>query len=98
MATAIWIVWRDHGIKNARSAFGWFGIQLLLNSLWSVLFFGWNNPAAAAVEILFLWLAILLTIITFRNKSRTAAKLLIPYFVWVSFAMILNITIWQLNR
>jgi len=97
MATAAWIVWCKHGMKNARNAFAWFGIQLILNSLWSILFFGWNNPGAAAVEILFLWLAILLTLVTFSKKSKTASLLLVPYFVWVSFAMVLNITIWQMN-
>ena len=98
MATAAWIVWRKHGIKNARNAFIWFGVQLILNSLWSVLFFGWNNPGAAAVEILFLWLTILITLVAFSKKSKTAGLLLVPYFLWVSFAIVLNISIWQMNR
>ncbi|MBT6724427.1 MAG: tryptophan-rich sensory protein [Planctomycetaceae bacterium] len=97
MAIAAWLVWRKHGMKNARSAFGWFGIQLVLNSLWSVLFFGWNNPGAAAAEILLLWLTILLTMVTFSKKSKAAGLLLVPYFLWVSFAMVLNISIWQMN-
>jgi tryptophan-rich sensory protein len=97
MAIAAWLVWRKHGMKNARSALVWFGIQLVLNSLWSVLFFGWNNPGAAAAEILLLWLTILLTMVTFSKKSKAAGLLLIPYFLWVSFAMVLNISIWQMN-
>lgn len=97
MAIAAWLVWRKHGMKNARSAFVWFGIQLVLNSLWSVLFFGWNNPGAAAAEILLLWLTILMTMVTFSKKSKAAGLLLVPYFLWVSFAMVLNISIWQMN-
>ena len=97
MATAAWIVWCKHGIKNARTAFFWFVIQLILNSLWSILFFGWNNPGAAALEIIFLWLTILMTIVAFWNKSKVAALLLVPYFLWVSFAITLNIAIWRMN-
>ncbi len=97
MAIAAWLVWRKHGMKKARRALVWFGIQLVLNSLWSVLFFGWNNPGAAAAEILLLWLTILLTMVTFSKKSKAAGLLLVPYFLWVSFAMVLNISIWQMN-
>ena len=97
MAIAAWLVWRKHGMKKARRALVWFGIQLVLNSLWSVLFFGWNNPGAAAAEILLLWLTILVTMVTFSKKSKAAGLLLVPYFLWVSFAMVLNISIWQMN-
>ena len=72
MAIAAWLVWRKHGMKNARSAFVWFGIQLVLNSLWSVLFFGWNNPGAAAAEILLLWLTILLTMVKAVRAMKVA--------------------------
>lgn len=74
-----------------------FVIQLGLNSIWSFLFFGLKSPYYAFVEIIFLWLAILLTIYQFRKISKTASYLLIPYIIWVSFAAILNYNIWILN-
>jgi benzodiazapine receptor len=83
--------------KEIRIALFIFDIQLLLNVLWSVLFFGMHNPGYAFIEIIFLWLAILLTIISFFKISKTAAYLLIPYILWVSFASFLNYSIWQLN-
>ena len=71
--------------------------QLVLNTLWSVVFFGLRKPGWALVEIFVLWLAIIVTIISFNKISKLAALLLIPYLLWVSFAMILNYSIWQLN-
>lgn len=97
MAVAAWLVWRGHGWSAARSALMWFGIQLSLNVLWSVLFFGLQRPSLAFAEILALWLAIVVTCFGFRNKSRTAALLLIPYLAWTSFAVLLNFTLWRMN-
>jgi tryptophan-rich sensory protein len=74
-----------------------FGIQLLLNALWSILFFGLQSPGLAFAEILVLWAAIAATIWQFNKIDRRAAYLLIPYILWVSFAAILNFSIWQLN-
>jgi len=74
-----------------------FGIQLVLNTLWSIIFFGLHSPGGALVEIVFLWLAILATIIAFAKISKPAAWLLSPYILWVSFAMYLNYSIWVLN-
>ena len=74
-----------------------FTIQLILNALWSFLFFGMCNPFLALIEILLLWLMILETIKVFKSIDPLASKLLIPYFLWVSFAMILNGGIWWLN-
>lgn len=74
-----------------------FGAQLLLNILWSVLFFGLHSPLLAFIEIILLWIAILTTIIIFYRTSRTAAYLMIPYILWVSFAAVLNIFIVILN-
>lgn len=73
-------------------------IQLGLNALWSVLFFGRRSPLAGFVEIVFLWVAIVLTIFAFARISRFAALLLVPYLVWTSFAVILNAAIWRKNR
>lgn len=83
--------------KNVQRALEVFGLQLILNTLWSILFFGLQNPFAALIEIFILWLAILWTIVAFYKVSRTAAYLLIPYIVWVSFASFLNGSIVWLN-
>ncbi len=72
--------------------------KLALNGLWSVLFFGLRSPAAALVEIVLLWGAIVATIAAFARISRTAALLLVPYLLWTTFAAILNGAIWRLNR
>jgi len=74
-----------------------FIFQLLLNILWSVIFFGLKSPGLAFVEILMLWFAILYTIVNFYRISKTSAFLFIPYIVWVSFAAILNFFVWKLN-
>lgn len=75
----------------------WFYIQLVLNSLWSILFFGLQQPMIAFIEIMALWAFILITIITAFKKSRAASYLLIPYLAWVSFAGALNLAIAILN-
>ena len=74
-----------------------FAAQLILNMLWSFLFFGLRSPLAGFIEITILWLAILLTIIFFFRVSIPAGLLLVPYLVWVSFALVLNLAIWRLN-
>ncbi len=99
MGVAAFLVWR-RGWKNKRVkiALAIFGAQLVLNTLWSILFFGLRSPGAALVEIFFLWLAILATVITFYRVSKPASYLLLPYIVWVSFAVVLNYSIWNLNQ
>ena len=74
-----------------------FATQLILNILWSVIFFGQHSPDLAFFEILMLWVAIMFTIVNFYRVSKAAAFILIPYIVWVSFAAILNYLIWMLN-
>ncbi len=74
-----------------------FVLQLILNILWSVIFFGWHNPGLAFFELLALWFAIMFTIINFYRVSKAAAILLVPYILWVSFAGVLNYSIWMLN-
>jgi translocator protein len=98
MGISLYIVW-DKGLQDREVKIGLiiFGIQLVLNSLWSFLFFGLKSPYYGFVEIIFLWLAIFLTIIKFRNISKTASDLLIPYILWVSFAALLNYYLWTLN-
>jgi hypothetical protein len=74
-----------------------FLLQLSLNSLWSLLFFGMHNPSLAFVEIVVLWLSILWTIIEFKKISKPAAWLLVPYLAWVTFASYLNLAVAILN-
>ncbi|MFH1541625.1 MAG: TspO/MBR family protein [bacterium] len=98
MAVAAYLVWqKGWGDKSVRTALFIFLIQLMLNSLWSILFFGLHQPIWAFIEIIFLWSAILLTILRFKKLSQPAAWLLIPYLLWVSFASLLNLFIVMLN-
>ena len=97
MAVAAWLVWRQAGFAGAKLPLALFAIQLALNSLWSVLFFGLQNPGAAVIEIILLWAAILATLISFWKRSRWAGGLLVPYLAWVTFATVLNVAIWRMN-
>lgn len=98
MGSAAFLVWKK-GLerRDVKIALGIFFGQLVLNTLWSIIFFGLHNPGGALIEIAFLWLAILATIIAFARISRPAAWLLAPYILWVSFAAYLNYSIWTLN-
>lgn len=98
MGIAAFLIWREGwNRKDVKIAFGAFIIQLVLNTLWSIIFFGFHNPGVAFVEIIFLWLAILAIIIVFSKVSKPAAWFLVPYIFWVSIAAYLNYTIWILN-
>jgi translocator protein len=98
MGIAAFLVWRKgFALKNVRISLGIFFSQLVLNILWSIIFFGWHSPGGALVEIIFLWLAIAATIVVFNKVSKPAAWLLVPYILWVSFAAYLNYSIWHLN-
>lgn len=79
--------------RNREKAIFVFVLQLVLNALWSIIFFGMKNPTLALVDIAALWIAIFLTIKAFFKISKPSAYLLIPYFLWVSFASILNLSI-----
>ncbi|HUU05640.1 MAG TPA: TspO/MBR family protein [Patescibacteria group bacterium] len=99
MAVAAYLVWhKGLGFKGVGTALTVFLVQLLLNALWSPVFFGLRSPLAGAVVIVVLWLAILATIIAFAKISPPAAWLLVPYLLWVSLATVLNISIYFLNR
>ena len=97
MAVAAWQVWRRGGWREQRRPLILFVVQLALNALWTPLFFGLNRPDLAFAEIVLLWLAIVATIRAFARVRTTAAWLLAPYLAWVSFASVLNFTIWRLN-
>lgn len=99
MGIAAFLVWQK-GVKHkqVKQALFIFGSQLVLNALWSIIFFGFKSLLFAFFEIIFLWLAILGTILTFFRVYKPAAFLLIPYIFWVSFAAYLNYYIWILNK
>ncbi len=96
---ALYLVWRQ-GWNNppVKSAMIIFIVHLVVNILWSVVFFGLKSPLAGFFVIVTLWFLILLTIIYFTNVSKTAGILLIPYIVWVSFASVLNFMLYKLNH
>lgn len=100
MAIAAGLVWDKVKEQNeaVKKALGFFLIQLTLNAIWSYLFFGLKNPMLALIEIVLLWLMIYETYLKFIKINKTAAYLLIPYLAWVSFATVLNASIWWLNR
>ncbi len=98
MGISSYIVYRAGWERSdVKWALGVFAIQLVLNVMWSALFFGARNPGAAVIEIAILWLAIAATIVLFYRISPVAGLLMVPYLCWVSFAAYLNYTIWQLN-
>jgi benzodiazapine receptor len=99
MAVAVFLVWKQgFGVPGVKLALAVFLVQLVLNALWSVLFFGLRSPLAGLVEIAVLWVAILATIILFFRVSVPAGVMLLPYIAWVSFAAVLNAAIFVLNR
>lgn len=97
MGTAAWLVWRRAGFSGAAVVLGLFIAQLVLNTLWSWIFFGLRNPGAAFIEIIVLWVAILAVLIGFWRVRTAAGVLLLPYLAWVTFAAGLNMQIWRLN-
>ena len=98
MGIAAFLVWKKGwDRRDVKIALGIFVGQLVLNTLWSIIFFGLYSPGSAFIEIVFLWLAIFVTIILFAQISKLAAWLFVPYIIWVSFAMYLNYSIWILN-
>ena len=98
MGVAAGIVW-SKGIHHiwVKTALYHFSFQLIFNALWSVVFFGFNKPFWALLVILILLALILLNMKSFRVASKTAAYLLVPYFLWVCFATLLNYKIWEMN-
>lgn len=99
MGIALFLVWKEDTSEELKKiAIALFSVQLILNFFWSFIFFNQQQPGWALVEIIAMWFFILLTIFAFAQVNKTAAWLLVPYISWVSFATILNYSIWQLNR
>jgi tryptophan-rich sensory protein len=99
MGVAAFLVWRK-GLENrqVRIALIVFLVQLVLNALWSVAFFGLESPLFGLIVIAALWVAILFTTLMFYRISWVAGVLMLPYLLWVTFAAVLNESIWLLNR
>lgn len=99
MGVAAFLVWR-RGLESrlVRVALAWFLGQLVLNALWSPVFFGWHRIGLALIVLVLLWIVLAVTLWRFAGISKAAAALLIPYLLWVSFAGVLNASIWWLNR
>ncbi len=98
MGVSLFIVLRKTaGSATPKAALSAFALQLLLNGLWSWIFFGLHMPALAFAEIVFLWLAIGISAVHFWHIKRAAGLLLLPYLGWVTFAAWLNFSLWRLN-
>ncbi len=97
MGISLFFVWRRPDHPKFKIAFIFFFVQLILNIFWSAAFFGLRSPLLGLIDIVLLWIAILFTILNFLKVSKFAGVLLLPYLVWVSFATLLNFSLWILN-
>jgi translocator protein len=97
MGIAAWRIWRLRSLEPTRTAFAVFGVQLCLNLAWSFLFFGLQRVDLALLEIVILLIAIITNTIVFWRIERLAGLLFVPYAVWVTYATILNASLWLLN-
>jgi benzodiazapine receptor len=95
MAIAAWLVWRQNGFRGA--ALTLYIAQLVLNALWTWIYFVWRDGMWAFVEIVVLWAFILATLVAFWRLRPLAGALLIPYLAWVSFATALTYATWRAN-
>lgn len=98
MGLSLYIVWKDELKSKTRNAFfAVFGIQLILNALWSFLFFGLRSPFLGLLDIILLDIMVIVTIIYAKSISKLAMILLIPYLIWIVFASFLNYVIFLVN-
>jgi translocator protein len=97
MAVAAWRVWRLQTGSARTAVLRSYGSQLVLNALWSVLFFGLRRPDLALLDIAALWLVLVIALVRFWRADRIAGALWVPYVAWVSFAFALNAAVWRLN-
>ena len=98
MGVAVFLVWRQGlGQPGVKSAFTLFWVQLVINLMWSVVFFGWHSILGGAVIIISLWVLVLITMIKFFRLSKVAGGLLVPYLAWLSIASALNVWVLILN-
>jgi len=103
MGISIYLIWSAYAKapaeknKKIKPTLWLFWIHLFFNAIWSIIFFGFQNPGLAFLNILIIWVFIVVLMVKFWRINKLAAYLLIPYFLWVSFASILNYYIWYLN-
>lgn len=97
MGLAAWLVWRKRSVTGVSTALALYLVQLALNALWTWLFFTWRAGAAAFVEIALLLVVLAATVLRFKKISKTAALMLVPYFLWTGFAGALTLSVWQAN-
>ncbi|HEY4371627.1 MAG TPA: TspO/MBR family protein [Burkholderiales bacterium] len=97
MAVAAWLVWREAGWEGFAGPLGLYVVQLLLNSVWPWLFFSRHRPGAALLDMSGLWIAVAATMVSFWHVMPFAGMLFIPYLAWLSFAAVLNFSIWRAN-
>ncbi|MBU2416353.1 tryptophan-rich sensory protein [Patescibacteria group bacterium] len=98
MGISIYLIWQKvEKNKTAGGAMWLFWIHLFFNAIWSIIFFGLQNPGLAFINIIIIWLLIIALMVKFWKINRWATYLLIPYLLWVSFASVLNYFIWYLN-
>lgn len=98
MGIAFYIIWKSEAVNAVKqTAVILFAAQLLVNFLWSLIFFYLKQPGWAMIDIILMWILIVATIFSYGKISSTAAWLMLPYICWVSFAMILNFYLWKLN-
>lgn len=98
MGISLYLIWTSPSGENRKKALQIFGVQLFFNFWWSILFFSFHLLVVSIVDILLMWLLIIYMIKEFRKIRASAAYMNIPYLLWVSFASILNISIWWLNK
>ncbi|MEO8234142.1 MAG: TspO/MBR family protein [Flavobacterium sp.] len=99
MGISLWIIWKSNVYEPMKyEALLFFGSQLFLNFLWTILFFRFHSLSIAFIDIVLMFVLIFLTIFRFVEISKTAAWLLVPYISWVCFAAILNYNLWKLNN
>ena len=97
MGISFYMILQSQKSKGRNFAIGIFAIQLFLNFWWSYLFFSFHWLGASFIEILILWICVLLMIISFYRLNKTASLIQLPYLLWISFASVLNGTIWMIN-
>lgn len=98
MGISAYLVWHKYQFgKKSRTYWHVYAAQLVLNTLWSIIFFGFKQPGFAFIEILVMWYFIVRTIQEGYKIDRWSAYLLYPYLLWVTFASVLNLSIWLLN-
>lgn len=97
MGIAAWRIWKQLGFSEGKRELGAFIVQLILNGLWSQIFFNMQNVGLALIEIIILLAAIVVTTVLFFRRDKIAGWLMVPYILWVTFATALNAAIWIMN-